>query len=532
MPISLTGSLNLSGSNTLIGTKTITGSVFISGSKTIIGTTSITGSLLVTGSLNTVGTITATTLVVQTITSSVDFVTGSTRFGSILGNTHVFSGSVTMNPNGLFVSSSGNVGIGTISPTDIAGFTSLTIDNSASGPLIDLNNSGTNNMRLLCLSAVDQRIYGAGNLSFYTSGSNRMSITSTGNVGIGTSTPQALLQITSTAFPVLKVADAIGGGAVALGDSAITSNYVGIWRGVANSISGGGFLNIQGNGIAFMSSDNVFGAGSERMRIASNGLVNINNVIASSTNYKLGVSGSAYINGSNGKGIFVTDGASYASIVGLNSAISAYNSLELRASGTDGQLYLTTGGNISMGSLVDAGFRLYVKQTTGGIYVEAGSTSSHKALQCNSADGGTIFFFVRGDGLINTGLATYSPYNFSLTGRACYINSSGELGYLSSTRESKANIESIKNVNFINQLNPVQFNYRKKNSETNEYTDEFYDNTNYGFIADEVEKINKDLVFYKNDGTTLAGVEYNNIIAILTKAIQELTARVQYLENK
>jgi hypothetical protein len=60
-------------------------------------------------------TLTAQTLVVQTITSSVDFVTGSTRFGSILGNTHVFSGSVTMNPGGLFVSSSGNVGIGTTS---------------------------------------------------------------------------------------------------------------------------------------------------------------------------------------------------------------------------------------------------------------------------------------------------------------------------------------------------------------------------------------------------------------------------------
>jgi hypothetical protein len=40
------------------------------------------------------GTLTAQTLVVQTITSSVDFVTGSTRFGSIIGNTHAFTGSV------------------------------------------------------------------------------------------------------------------------------------------------------------------------------------------------------------------------------------------------------------------------------------------------------------------------------------------------------------------------------------------------------------------------------------------------------
>jgi hypothetical protein len=40
------------------------------------------------------GTLTAQTIVVQTITSSVDFVTGSTRFGSELSNTHQFTGSV------------------------------------------------------------------------------------------------------------------------------------------------------------------------------------------------------------------------------------------------------------------------------------------------------------------------------------------------------------------------------------------------------------------------------------------------------
>ena len=42
------------------------------------------------------GTLTAQTLVVQTITSSVDFVTGSTRFGSIADNTHVFTGSMSL----------------------------------------------------------------------------------------------------------------------------------------------------------------------------------------------------------------------------------------------------------------------------------------------------------------------------------------------------------------------------------------------------------------------------------------------------
>jgi hypothetical protein len=88
--------------------------VFISGSKTIIGTTSITGSLLVTGSLNTVGTITATTLVVQTITSSISSITGSTNFGSLSSDTHKFTGSLNVT-GGLSVTS-GSIGIGTINP--------------------------------------------------------------------------------------------------------------------------------------------------------------------------------------------------------------------------------------------------------------------------------------------------------------------------------------------------------------------------------------------------------------------------------
>jgi hypothetical protein len=89
----------------------LNGTYATTGSNTFTGIQTVNSNLVVTGS------ITAQTLVVQTITSSVDFVTGSTRFGSILANTHVFSGSVTMNPNGLFVSSSGNVGIGTTSPS-------------------------------------------------------------------------------------------------------------------------------------------------------------------------------------------------------------------------------------------------------------------------------------------------------------------------------------------------------------------------------------------------------------------------------
>ena len=59
-------------------------------------THTVTGSLNVSGSVSTTGTITAQTLVVQTITSSVSLITGSTKFGIITANTHQFTGSMSV----------------------------------------------------------------------------------------------------------------------------------------------------------------------------------------------------------------------------------------------------------------------------------------------------------------------------------------------------------------------------------------------------------------------------------------------------
>jgi hypothetical protein len=80
----VTGSLNV--------TSGITGSLFGS------STTAISSSYAATSSYAdnfTVGnTLTAQRIVVQTITSSIDFVTGSSRNGSLLSNTHEFTGSI------------------------------------------------------------------------------------------------------------------------------------------------------------------------------------------------------------------------------------------------------------------------------------------------------------------------------------------------------------------------------------------------------------------------------------------------------
>ena len=64
----------------------------------------ITGSLGVTGSITTTGTITAQTLIVQMVTTSFDYITGSSINGSLISNTHQFTGSILV---------TGSIGIGT-----------------------------------------------------------------------------------------------------------------------------------------------------------------------------------------------------------------------------------------------------------------------------------------------------------------------------------------------------------------------------------------------------------------------------------
>jgi hypothetical protein len=204
-----------------------------------------------------------------------------------------------------------------------------------------------------------------------------------------------------------------------------------------------------------------------------------------------------------------------------NIYMDSSNLLSFAVNGGTPKMVINASGNVLIGSTInDARFKV-----TG-----ATSDSSANAVYVeNSSLAG--LFLIRNDGLFFVGTSANSPYNNALTGRTPILAASGVLGYLSSTRESKGNIKSINNIDFINQLNPVQFNYRKKNNDTNKFTDELEENITYGFIADEVEKVNKELVFYNEDGT-LAGVEYNSMIAILTKAIQEQQAIITSLQDR
>lgn len=208
------------------------------------------------------------------------------------------------------------------------------------------------------------------------------------------------------------------------------------------------------------------------------------------------------------------------------------NNLALGTGGVN-RLLINIAGEVAVGNTPESTVKFKVTGTT--------SDSTAFTYFARNLSGSSIFS-IRNDGLTSFGLAANSPYNYNVTfaPRTAGLDASGGFGYIVSTRESKGNINSINNIDYLKNLNPVSFNYRKKNIENLEYIDELYDDVYYGFIADEVEKVNKDLVFYENnENKKLSGVEYNSLIAILTKAYQDqqiiidnLLKRIELLENK
>jgi len=230
----------------------------------------------------------------------------------------------------------------------------------------------------------------------------------------------------------------------------------------------------------------------------------------------------------------------------LSNALYFYN----YTSGSE-SMRINSNGNTSIGYAGDAGNKLYVGGTftasvslasgyahtlqnaslaagANGVFIDAYSGSSSSwALAIRTNDGNSYPLRVRCDGNI---LANASVYNNTSGGspRNIFMGTDYYFAGLSSIRASKKNIENVSNVDWLYQLNPVTFNYRKKDEDGN-YSEEAYEDLSYGLIAEDTQPIADFLINYddrEEGGKKMIGIEYSRLITPLLKAIQELNERL------
>ena len=455
---------------------------------------SLSGSLNLSGSLTTTGTITATTLVVQTITSSISSITGSTNFGSLSSNTHTFTGS--LNVTGSAATFTGNIGLGTISP-NIGGYSA--------------------NSRLLTIQGVN------------------------GSYGI--------LELTSNSAN----ADGSAIGRLDFGSDGQAANYKAI-SSIASFLSGSTSTKF-GADLRFYTRVNNAGTGDpvERMRITSAG------------NIGIGVTPAAWANPTVGKVIQIGNRASFFSYnnTTTDSANNIYfNGADYIYLDTEGATLYRQGAGLhqwftapsgTLGTSVALVERMRIQHLSGGGYLKAandGSTyvslSSPYYEFTNTANSNSVIInnantslntdgILRVDSARNTTNNSYYAityyhggsglYKFRVSDGGVISATSATITVISSDRNLKTDIRDYnKGLAEVLAMKPRIYK-RKDNLEVDEV----------GFIAQEMdEALPGSMIdsYHSKDNNEPVKSYQLEWYPLLVKAIQELTARVQYLENK
>jgi hypothetical protein len=481
--------------------------------------------------------------------SGVDGSSGTPAYQGNDANTGISFGTdiVTINTGGtarVTTDASGNVGIGTSSPAarlDVRGSTAVVanfIGNNANNYIQLSDNNGTNLVSVGSISGGNFYTFTAGYNAFYTGSAEKMRLTSGGDVGIGTISPNQKLQVTGS--------NSTGFAGATLQNSNANVGLAGVQFSSDTTYSKSAIAqvreNANGNGPLVFYVDSAtdaadWASGDEKMRISAAGNVGIG---TATTTYRTNI---VYTNSAGGvaeTGLYLRNTStgnstqmlfdghrSYSLLVqGSFGAPAGGFTIQDNTAGVD-RLNIDSSGNVLVGTTSGADFKLRVNRSgnlgictltnsdTSGlsydqfqIIVGQSASSAYMLARWYVAAGASPQFAFRGDGQM---FATTTS-----------IASISDARVKENVRNADDGLQTILG------LRTVRFDFKEGfgNNKKNQL----------GFIAQEVETVFPDAVdvagVTTEDVDAHKSVAPGTLIPVLVKAIQELTARLEVLENK
>lgn len=198
----------------------------------------------------------------------------------------------------------------------------------------------------------------------------------------------------------------------------------------------------------------------------------------------------------------------------------ASGNLLIGTASSDAKIVAVTTGNVWTGRFLNSSG----SGTPNGVQVVVGQNGSNLLFQVGQ---GTSFasvtnlFSVQGNGLVNTGAASTSPYNnTTATGANMVVSSAGDLQRSTSSLRYKTNVVDATH-GLVELMLLRSVTYKGKND-----GDKIFG----GLIAEEVDAAGlTEFVVYDDEGKPDA-LHYGNMAGLFVKAIQELAAKITALE--
>ena len=505
----------------------------------------------------------------------------------INGGTNAFelyNGSTTP----LSINLSGSVGIGTTSPNDILTISRNAADNAGGLTLYNANTSGYGSAVTFRVNYAGvyntSRIHGdwdtgnAGALHFYTANTSqtlveRMTITGGGNVGIGITNPNSNLEVYAGTGSVFRAVFS-------------STNVIEIGNYKPTGTGGAGYqqLDVVGSILSFQTGTAGGGSSTERMRITSGGSINFSGTDAT-TQYYFGynrpTATNLLVNGGNNNKIRIQNSES--DIVVLNSNGNSYfnggnvgigttspselldvrNSYREPTSGEFTQILASTttqdagrGGSLGFGGFTNgtsgyttfSGIKGFKENGDGGntagtlaFYTRVNSGAITERMRI--ASGGDVV--VKGS-LADLTLGSSGAEVFFGRNSSNYITANGgggaEIRIISNTNgvvlsNGGTSWGSLSDENSKDIIEPIVnacYNLSQVRTVIGKYKTDNGDKRRLFLIAQDIEKIYPEAVFNienENEEESL-GLNYQDLIPVLVKAIQELSAKNESLQSQ